>query len=151
MRRSISEYWSNRRILWQQYSSSHNSQYRRRFYRLLTDSRDQSFDSAEIDLNRCKHECRSRYSAFNNWLACMRFFSSTNVSANETFKVISLDVCVDSSSKFSIFWSFFSHLAFSLAFLTAARSLEFDSRILMIFFLISSFDFHSIERIFSIK
>ncbi len=74
MRRLIVEYWSNRRVLWQQYSSSHNSQYRRRFYRLLADSRDQSLDSVEIDLNRCIHECRFRCSAFNNWSACMRFF-----------------------------------------------------------------------------
>jgi hypothetical protein len=75
MRRSITEYWSNRRVLWQQYSSSYNSRYRRRSYRLLTDFQNQSLDSIEIVLNRCKHECRCRCLAFNNWLTCMKFFS----------------------------------------------------------------------------
>jgi hypothetical protein len=43
--------------------------------------------------------------------------SSTNVSANETSKMISFDVCVDLSSKFSIFLSFSSHfLTFFLAY-----------------------------------
>jgi hypothetical protein len=76
MRRSITEYWSNRRIFWQQYSSSHNSQFHKRFCRLLADSQNQLFDSAEIDLNRCKHEYLSRCLTFNSWSACMRFVSS---------------------------------------------------------------------------
>jgi hypothetical protein len=76
MRRSKAEYWSNRRIRWQQYSSFHSSQFRRRFCRLLTDSQNQLLDSAEIDLNRCKHEYLFRCLAFNSWSACMRFVSS---------------------------------------------------------------------------
>jgi hypothetical protein len=76
MQRSKAEYWSKRRVLWQQYSSSHNLRYCRRFYRLLTDRSNQLFDSAEIDLNRCKRECRCRYLAFNNWSVYMRFASS---------------------------------------------------------------------------
>jgi hypothetical protein len=70
MRRSKAEYWSNRRVLWQQYSLSHSSQYHRRFFRLLANRSNQSFDSVEIDLNRCRHECRSRCLAFNNWSIC---------------------------------------------------------------------------------
>jgi hypothetical protein len=76
MRRSIIECWSIRSIFWQWYSSSHNSQYYERFYRLLTDSQNQLFDLVENDLNRCKHECRFRYRAFNNWLICMRLVFS---------------------------------------------------------------------------
>jgi hypothetical protein len=72
MRRSKAEYWSNRRIFWQQYSSSHSSQYRKRFFRLLADRSNQSFDSIEIDLNRCRHECRFRCLAFNNWSVCKK-------------------------------------------------------------------------------
>jgi hypothetical protein len=76
MRRSIIECWSIRLIFWQWYSSFHNSQFRKRFCRLLTDSQNQLFDSAEIDLNRCKHEYLSRWLTFNSWLACMRFVLS---------------------------------------------------------------------------
>jgi hypothetical protein len=76
MRRSITEYWSNRRIFWQQYSSSHSSQYRRRFCRLLADRSNQLLDSAEIDLNRCRREFRCRCLAFNNWSVCKKSISS---------------------------------------------------------------------------
>jgi hypothetical protein len=76
MRRSKAEYWSNRRIFWQQYSSSHSLQYRRQFCRLLADRSNQLFDSTEIDLNRCKHECRFRYLTFNNWSVCRKSVSS---------------------------------------------------------------------------
>jgi hypothetical protein len=132
MRRSITEYWSNQRVLWQQYSSSHSSQYRRRSYRLLANSQNQSSVQQLISL--------------------YEILSQTNVSANEIFRANSFGVCVDSSSEFSIFLFFSSHfLIFFLAYLTAIRSFEFDSRILLIFFLISSFDFHSVERIFSIR
>jgi hypothetical protein len=76
MRRSIIECWSICLILWQWCSSFHTSQYRKRFCRLLTDFQSQLFNLAENDLNCCKHECRSRYSAFNNWSICMRLVFS---------------------------------------------------------------------------
>jgi hypothetical protein len=76
MRRSKTEYWSNRWVLWQQYSSFHNSQFRKRFCRLLADSQSQLLDLAEIVLNRCKHEYLFRCLTFSSWSACMRFVSS---------------------------------------------------------------------------
>jgi hypothetical protein len=83
--------------------------------------------------------------------------SFANVSANETFSVISSskkDFFFDDSSfeSFSFSMIFFNRLlTFLRAYLIAVLIREFVSRIFSIFFIISSFDFHLIERMFSIR
>jgi hypothetical protein len=157
MRRSIIEYWSNRRIFWQQYSSFHNSQYCRRFYRLLTDRSNQLFDSTEIDLNRCKRECRCRCSAFNSWSICIKLVSSQmslrmrHWASLYRQKKISFSTIRRSSHLFFLMTFFSRLLTFLRAHFTVVLILEFVSRIFSIFFIILSFDFHSIERSSSIK
>jgi hypothetical protein len=79
-----------------------------------------------------------------------------NVSANETFNIISSlkdFFFVDSSSKsFSFSMIFFNRfLTFLRVHFTVVLIEEFVSRIFSIFFIISSFDFHSVERSSSIK
>jgi hypothetical protein len=80
-----------------------------------------------------------------------------NVSANETFSVTSSskkDFFLDDSSSesFSFLMTFFNRLlTFFRTHFTVVLILEFVSRIFSIFFIISSFDFHSVDRSSSIK